>query len=276
MKQQYEILTAIQYHHTFLPSLNYEGIEIRVPAETSKQLINEGLLLKQQPGGMMLLYNNGPEGSRSRDALLQRNITLTFQVLLKDPLFYNYTQINMQAVATQLFMFSNALSGSDNDCLHRQDHVSEDDLCDLSTLPETFFVKPFGQLVLQLGPSIQSNYYIRFRSKSTYWCYFLMSGQLAELANPAILDINGNACFDKPLLAEIPGKKKVPVFISQQPIPLSGRNPDAFKLVDQSTAEKDKYKIIIPTLPCPDISRISAAGTAWRTNGKAYSEIFLY
>ncbi|PSL45368.1 hypothetical protein CLV51_10470 [Chitinophaga niastensis] len=275
MKQRYEILTTIHYRHTFLQAQPYEGIGIRISAAAGRQLLNEDLVLKQQPAGIVLLYNTLSGSGRTRKDMLQSNITLTFEVVLKDSLFYNYTQVSTSAITEQIFIFSNA-PGNAAGVLHKAAYVGADDLCELNTLPETFFVKPLGQLTLQLNETLQDTYYIRFQSKSTYWCYFLMSDQLASLANPVILEANGAVYFNTPQLADVAGKSKVPVLISNQPISLTKRTPYLLKLADQLPEEKDKYKVIISLLPTPEIDRISAAGTVLQTNDKAYSEIFLY
>lgn len=271
MKQQYEILTTIRYRHDFFQASSYEGISIRVPVSTSKQLLDADLVLKQQPAGITLLYNTLTAGKRNRADLLQDNITLSFDMVLTDPLFYNYTQINVDDISKQCFIFRND-PGNTPGCLHKEVAAGVKDLQDATS----FFTKPFGQLLLQLNDTLQPAYDIRFFAKSTYWCYFLMSDHLAALANPVILDNNGASCFGKPLSSALPNREDVPVLISDQPILLSDRNPYHFKLADQYEEDTDRHKIIISTLPSPEINRVSAAGRSWQTSDKLYSEIFLY
>lgn len=275
MKQQYEILTTIRYRHAFFRALSYEGIGLRVSAATGKQLLDADLVLKQQASGMLLMYNTLAAGKRTRNDILQDNITLTFDVVLKDPAFYNYTQIDATDITAQCFVFSND-TGNAPGVLHKNSFAGSEDLREMNTLPETFFVKPFGYLTLQLNESLQAAYDISFQARSTYWCYFLMSGQLAALSNPVILDTNGMPCFSKPLLTELPDKSKVPVLVSNKPIVLTDSTADTFRLADQLSAEEDRHKIIISQLPAPEVNRISAAGKSWQTNDKVYSEIFLY
>lgn len=275
MKQQYEILTTIRYRHDFFQALSYEGIGIRMSAATGKQLLNADLMLKQQASGFLLLYNTLGAGKRTRSDLLRDNTTLTFEVVLKDPLFYNYTAIDAADITTQCFMFGNDATNAPG-VLHRYPYADAADLRGTATLPEPFFTKPFGLLTLVLNDSLQDNYDIRFQARSTYWCYYLMSDQLAALPHPVILNNNGASCFSEPLLAALPERKKVPVLVSNDPIALSDRTPDILKLADRLPDENNKHKIIISPLPLPEINRISAAGRSWHTTGKAYSEIFLY
>ena len=275
MKQRYEILTTIRYRHDFFQSSSWQGIGIRVPTATAKQLLNKDLVLKQQPSGCTLLYNTLGAGKRDRADILQENSTLIFEVVLNDPLFYNYTGMRAENISHQCFMFGNAEENATG-MLHRQAYADVADLQQADTLPGIFAVKPFGVLSLQLNASLQETYEIRFKAQSTYWCYFLMSGQLSALANPVILDTNGIPCFSSPVLTTMPDMQQVPVLISNQPIPLSDRTTNFLKLADQYPDEKDRHKIIISPLPTPDPGRISAAGRAWHNIDKTYSEIFLY
>ncbi|MET3877936.1 hypothetical protein [Chitinophaga sp. OAE865] len=275
MKQQYEILTTIRYRHDFFPALFYEGIGIRIPAATGKQLLNADLVLKQQASGFTLLYNTLSAGKRSRSDLLNSNITLVFEVVLKDPLFYNYTAIDTGDITTQCFMFGNDAANAAG-VLHRHAYADAADLRGADELQETYFTKPFGLLVLTLDESLLDNYGIHFKTRSTYWCYYLMSEQLAALAHPVILNNNGVSCFSEPLLAALPERNQVPVLVSNDPILLSDRSADIFKLADRIPDSNNKHKVIISPLPSPEINRISAAGRSWYTNGKTYSEIFLY
>jgi hypothetical protein len=275
MKQQYEILTTIRYRHDFFQALFYEGIGIRTSAVTGKQLLNADLLLKQQASGFTLLYNALNAGKRTRSDLLRNNITLVFEIVLKDPLFYNYTAIDTDNITTQCFMFGNDAANAPG-ALHRYSCADAADLRGTDELQETYFTKPFGLLTLTLDESLLDNYQIQFKARSTYWCYYLMSEQLAALAHPVILNSSGTSCFSEPLQAALPERNQVPVLVSNDPIPLSDRNPNILKLADRIPDDNNKHKVIISPLPSPEIDRISAAGRSWHTNGKTYSEIFLY
>lgn len=275
MKQQYEILTTIRYRHDFFQTLFYEGIGIRMSAATGKQLLDNDLLLKQQASGFTLLYNTGSDGKRTRSDLLRNNTALVFEVVLKDPLFYNYTAIDTDNITTQCFMFGNDAVNTPG-VLHRYSYAAAADLRGTDELQESFFTKPFGLLTLTLDESLLDNYLVQFKARSTYWCYYLMSEQLAALAHPVILNSSGASCFSEPLQAALPERKQVPVLVSNDPIPLSYRNPNIFKLADMIPDDNNKHKVIISPLPSPEIDRISAAGRSWYSNDKTYSEIFLY
>jgi hypothetical protein len=238
---------------------------------------------------------------RTRETLLRENICLVFNLALKDAFFYNYTQVNVEAITNSLFFFSNATSGvlcaeagvtaqdlrplatlaerffiKSFGVLHKRVYVTAQDLRPLATLAEKFFVKPFGRITLQIDGRLRSSYRISFQAKAAHWCYFLMSDNLRSLSRPAIIDTNGNGYFGTPVTASLPGNGDVPVFISKDPLALADTAARTFQLVDYSTTDADRYKVILSALPAPEVNRISNAGAALYENGNDYAEIFLY
>jgi hypothetical protein len=269
---KYEILTAVFYRHTFSTDSGYEGIKTTVTAHAAKCMLQHGLLYKPLRNGFLLLYDT----ARARDVLLKEKIRLVFDVALKDALFYNYTQVCIESPAGQFFLFSNERQRASAELLHKAAYVTADDLQPVSALSERHLVKPFGQIALLLDEQLLSAYYISFEAKATRWCYFLMSDDLKLLSYPAILSTNGNGHFGQPLAVTLPDNVKAPVFISKTPVPLGGSVPHAFQLVDYAAADAERYKVIIPVLPAPDVSRVSNAGASLYEKGNDYSEIFLY
>jgi len=231
-----------------------------------------GLLFKPQRDGFLLLRNT----AIARDVLLKEKIRLVFNLALKDALFYNYTQLSAGNIASHLFLFSNEQERVSAETLHRKPFVTPEDFRPLSELTEKHFVKPFGQVSLLLDEQLLSSYYISFQARATRWSYFLMSEDLKALSHPAILGTNGNGYFDPPVTVMLPDSRMTPVFISKTPIPLGGAARHTFQLVDYAAADADRYKVIIASLPAPDVSRVSNAGDTLYEKGNDYSEIFLY
>ncbi|WP_145718268.1 hypothetical protein [Chitinophaga japonensis] len=274
---KYDILTAVFYRHSFFPGHGYEGISIRVPAHTAESLLQHGLILKLRQDGFLLLYDAMPAGrSRTRDTLLQEKIRLDFDLVLNDELFYNYTQVAVSNLAGSLFYFSNAQQRAVPVALHKEEQVTAQDLRPLAELAETFFVKPFGRLELLLDEHLLPAYHISFSAKATRWCYFLVGKELRELARPAVIGTNGNGHFDMPVMISLPGNETVPVLISKNALPLAREPVQTFQLVDYSTLDTTRYKVVIAALPAPEIGRVSNAAAALYEQGNEYSEIFLY
>lgn len=236
-----------------------------------------GLLFKPLRNGFLLLYDTRLAGNnRAREALLKERISLTFDVVLKDTLFYNYTAVNASGIADSIFFFSNTQPRVSAETLHRDVFVSAQDLQSLPLLGDRRLVKPFGQIMLLLDEQLLSSYYISFQAKATRWCYFLMSEGLRALPHPAVLGTNGNGHFNTPVMITLPDNISVPVLISKEPLPLVQAPAQIFQLVDYVTEDADRYKVIIPALPVPDVSRVSGAATSLYESGNNYSEIFLY
>jgi len=274
---KYDILTAVFYRHSFFPGHGYEGISLRVPAHTAQSLLQHGLILKPQQHGFLLLYDSMPAGrSRAREALLKDKISLDFDLVLNDELFYNYTQVAVSALAGSLFYFSNVQQRAVQAALHKEEQVTAQDLRPLAELQESFFVKPFGRLELLLDEQLLPAYHISFSAKATRWCYFLMGKDLQELSNPAVIGTNGNGHFDMPVMISLPGNENVPVLISRNALPLAKEPAHTFQLVDYSTLDATRYKVVIAALPAPEIGRVSNAAAALYEQGNDYSEIFLY
>ncbi len=247
-----------------------------MPAPTTKCLLQYGLLLKPLRDGFLLLYEATRAGNhRSREALLKDPICLAFDLALTDQLFYNYTQVDVAAVADSFFFFSNDTQAAPG-LLHWNTYVGASDLQHISVLQERLLTKPFGRIVLQLDKDLQPSYEIRFQARATRWCYFLMSDGLRALSRPAVISANGSGYFEPAVQVSLPNTGLVPVFISVSPLPLSTAAPPAFQLVDYSAFEEDRYKVIISALPAPDFSRISNAAAALYKDRNDYSEIFLY
>src|SRR5690606_38690092 len=175
-----------------------------------------------------------------------------------------------------LFYFCNTGQRAVPDALHKEEQVTAQDLRPLAELQEPFFVKPFGRIALLLDEQLLPAYHISFSAKATRWCYFLMGKDLQELANPAVIGTNGNGYFDMPVMISLPGNDQVPVLMSRKPLPLATEPAQTFQLVDYSTLDATRYKVVIAALPAPEISRVSNAAAALYEQGNDYSEIFLY
>jgi hypothetical protein len=268
---KYEILTAVFYRHTFSQGSGYEGFSVGVPAHTAKCMSQHGLICKPVRDGFLLLHH-----TKAMDVLLKEKLRLVFDLALKDALFYNYTQLSAGNIAGSFFRFNNEQERASAELLHKDAFVKEEDFRPLTDLTEKYFVKPFGQVTLLLDEQLLSSYYISFQARATRWCYFLMSEDLKALSHPAIIGTNGNGHFDLPVTVTLPDNTKAPVLISKAPVPLGAAAAHAFQLVDYTDAAAGRYKVIIPSLPAPDISRISNAAAALYEKGNNYSEIFLY
>lgn len=78
-----------------------------VPSEDTMDRLNgHSLLLKRNSTGFTVWYKEAVEGHNQPSVALDDNLFLTFLVRLKDPLFYNYTELILENVG-KLFYLSN-------------------------------------------------------------------------------------------------------------------------------------------------------------------------
>lgn len=78
-----------------------------VPSEDTMDRLNgHSLLLKRNSTGFTIWYKEAVEGHNQPSVALDDNLYLTFLVRIKDPLFYNYTELILEN-AGKLFYLSN-------------------------------------------------------------------------------------------------------------------------------------------------------------------------
>lgn len=258
----YTLLTTINFRHNYYTSARYEQVQVNVPAATAREMRRYGMLLRHQTDGFTLSFD---DTMLTRESILQDALTLSFDLSLKDHNFYNYTDLPQQDLRNSMLLFTNKNNSTGR--LHQEVYVSASEIAALTI---NCFVRPFGRIELLLAEGLRSQYVIHFAPRSTYWHYFLMSGHLQELSKPAVLDPKGKTIFKGPQSAPLPGGRKAISFISATPVTLA-QHLTSFMLVDYATGS-DAYSIVLPVLPVPDISRISAAGG----ESQLSSEIFLY
>ncbi|MCF6405971.1 hypothetical protein L3C95_23930 [Chitinophaga filiformis] len=230
------------------------------------------LIFRRLPDRIVLLFNNSNTDQRVQ--LLREQLTLVFDLQLPDPHFYNYTDLPQTDVPGSILLFSNA-EGHTPGRLHKEEFVTASEVVPFQHEGAVISVRPFGRIVLQLKPDLSARYDVSFAAKSTRWCYFLMSANLAALSEPAIIDTSNNVHFTGPQPVTLPDGAHASVFVSEEAIALAQRPLHTFQLVD-SVGIGGLHRTVISALPSPDIQTISAAGISGYDRTQAYSEIFLY
>ncbi|WP_343669966.1 hypothetical protein [Chitinophaga sp.] len=258
----YTLLTTVYFRHHYYSSNRYEQLQVTIPVATAGNMRRYGLLLRQFADGITLFFDST---TFSRDSILKDALSLSFDLSLKDYLFYNYTDLQQHDLPDSMLLFTNKNNSTGR--LHQELYVSDSDVVPVAG---PGFSHQFGRIELLLTDELQAKYEICFAPRATHWKYFLMSGHLQEIAQPMVVDSLGKTTFSAPQSVVLPDGRKGIVFISDTPVTLA-QHRAPFMLVDDS-AGSDARRTIIPVLPTPDISRISAAGG----NMQLSSEIFLY
>ncbi|WP_179412983.1 hypothetical protein HDF19_11305 [Mucilaginibacter sp. E4BP6] len=271
MQSAFDILVKVNCSHSYFYDGIFSGFSIKVTDGTNKILQNHDLIMRPFNGGFYILYDQNFAGTtRTREDVLNETLTLDFTLILTDPLFYNYTADAPVQIDQSIYFFNNSLNLAGS--LHTDDFVSENDVQPLTYFTEQFFVKPFAKLILALNSGLQNEYTIKFNAKSTYWRYILMSNYLQELNNPAIIDADSTNAFGIPAKVNLPGNLQVNAFTSGDALPLSQRPAKAFQLAENYETSSSKYRVVIRSLPYPDISAISRLPNS----SSNFSDIFIY
>jgi len=273
MLSVFSTLTKVNFNHSYFADGVLNALAVNVSDAASRQMNNNGLFLKPFKGGFYLLYDENFGGTtRTRESVLSEKLTLQLTLTLKDSLFFNYTADVPEQLSKSIYYFSNQ-TVSQTGLLHAGDFVSAKDIVAVTDVDQQFFVKPFAILELALTPDLQSDCFIRFQSRSTYWRYILMSGHLQQLNSAAIIDGDGGSAFGESLNVTLPGNKQVKAFVSGSQMQLSQQPVKTFQLAENYQEGSLKYKVVIRALPQPDISAISNIPNH---NSINISDIFIY
>ncbi|MHB8208142.1 hypothetical protein [Mucilaginibacter sp.] len=267
----FDILVKVNCSHSYFYDGVFNGFSIKVTDSTNKALKNHDLIMKPFNGGFYILYDQSFGGTtRTRENVLKEKLTLDFTLILTDSLFYNYTADAPAQIDQSIYFFNNSLNLAGS--LHADDFVSENDVQPITYFTEQFFVKPFAKIILALNSELQNEYTIKFNARSTYWRYILMSNYLQELNSPAIIDTDSANTFGVPSKVNLPGNIQVNAFTSGNALQLSQRPTKAFQLAENYETSSSKYRVVIRSLPYPDISVISRLPNS----ASNFSDIFIY
>jgi hypothetical protein len=268
----FDLLTEIYFRHRFFADNCLRGIRVLVPQQTATDMRRYELLFRRLPDRFVLLYNNSE--ADQREMLLREKLTLVFDLQLQDNLFYNYTGLLQSDILNSILLFGNE-DGYTPGKLHKEDVVTASEVVPFEHQGGVISAKPFARIVLTLTPDLPARYEISFAARTTHWCYFLMSANLAELSAPAIIDTSNKIHFKGPQVVTLPDGSNASVFVSEEPVALAQRPLHTFQLVEAGGIG-GLSRTIISALPSPDIQTISAAGIPGYDRTQAYSEIFLY
>jgi hypothetical protein len=217
------------------------------------------ILFRQAQGGFSLFFNQ----RETRSQVLATPFSLRFHLALNDPDFYNYTDLPAGRISQSVFLFynmpGNPVSDNGIPLLHGGPVVASTDLCDGGQVTPGVSAKPFGILVIDLGPDLPECYGVRFSARSTHWSYILVSDHLRGLDRPAIIDTAGQETFTGPRPVVLPDNREALSFTSLNPIALRFSGSKRFKLVEQFDPDPAKSKVILGALPLPGVSIISHA-----------------
>jgi len=273
MLSVFNTLTKVNFNHSYFADGVFNALAVNVSDAVARDMNNNGLFLKPFRGGFYLLYDENFGGmGRTKESVLNEKLAFQFTLILRDNLFFNYTDDVPEQLSTSVYYLGNQQNTA-GEALHHGDFVSLKDVVAVTDLKQQFFVKPFAILELQLAPDLPAECFIRFQSRSTYWRYILMSSHLQQLSSPAIIDGDSVNAFGESSNITLPGNKEVKAFVSGGLMQLSQYPARTFQLAENYQEGSLKHKVVIRALPQPDIAAISKIPNHNSTN---ISDIFIY
>jgi len=284
MRYDFDILTQVQFNHSYFSGSVFNGFDVNVFDSTKRTLNNMSLMYKPFKGGFYILYDkNFANKPRSREDVLTEKLMFEFTLELKDPFFYNYTDSLPAGIEGSIYHFHNSLNVSPGvpNPLHEAQFVSEKDLVNLSDNRHHFLKKPFAKVNILVHPQLETQYYIGFAARQTYWRYILMNDYLHHLSNPAIINETDDNVFSPQFDVQLPDAKKAYGFVSADKLTLS-QNPSAtYRLVENFQKGEASHKEVIRALPIPDVRYTSLIPVQQTdpirdTNPINYSDIFIH
>ncbi len=271
---EYSILTTVYFKHYYFTNNKLPHL-VASPSTTCAAIMNNNkMLFKPFKDGFHILYESKVEKHiNDKKELLNNNQVLRFTIQLADEYFYNYTSDFATDITEYLFYFNNQPNTNGN-TLHQDEFVSNKDMITPAQLGGSFFTKPFAVVDIWLNETLQSEYSIVFKEKISFWRYLVVSNHIKDLKSLAILDGENNV-FKPATNLVLPNGVAAICLESIQAYSLQQIQQNSFKLVEDFTSNTAKYKVVIKTLPTPNIKTISNTIHKTNTNKNFYSEIFI-
>lgn len=265
-------LFTVVFEHGYFTGSRLECMAVSPDQQSASAIQRNGLLFKPLKNGFTVLYESVMAGKpRTREAALEQALELRFVITLNDPYFFNYTALNATDLTGSLCYFNNISHPAG--ALHAGEFASEQEVVTVKSVNGESFVKPFGLIDIRLSAGLPEQYTIRFRERSTYWRYLVISQHLKELNSPAVL--GNNHPFKGPEPMVLPDRRSALAFVSVNPISIKESGNDTFQLVENYDPAAGKYKVVLKTLPLPDVRAISRLQPRDAAGEYSYSEIFI-
>ena len=238
-----------------------------VPSEQTQQIINNtGLLVRKSVSGIGVIYDQA-----RNDALVsyvenqEEPLCFEFKVYSTDPQLRSYTEpFSAHPEGSMLYFDNRAEVSLDNQNirLHASEYASNISFNKLESpqlidvlsqkdrlIPPLFVVRIYaaGQvepLFSVLAETAEKNYYLNFKSRQTFWKYYLL-GSMAR-KNAYILDPDGEFEFEFTGETSLSDSRSALTFRSRVAIPLRQRQNFRFQLKEKSP---EGERVLIKRLP---------------------------
>jgi hypothetical protein len=268
MRQDYTVLFNVLWQHDFYAGAMPSLFTVKPDNETIHLMKRHQLVYKTYANNLSVLYDQSlTQSENAREALLQHPLQLTFLLYCNDPYLLNYTDgLERLQVGKQLLHFYN----NNDDLLHKATSVSQFDIVPVNLfLPALLGPVPMAIMQIRLKPGLPKDMHVRFKSLATIWRYVVVTNHLKQLAAPAVINRESKEPFIGPEKLVLPDNSQAVCFRSAKPIQLAYRSTQSFQLVDNYDITTRKYKVVLQSLPVPDVKKLSVISR------DRYSEIII-
>ncbi|MEX6686837.1 hypothetical protein QTN47_04995 [Danxiaibacter flavus] len=267
MRQDYTVLFNVLWQHDFYAGSMPSLFTVKPDEETLHLMKRYQVVYKTYANSLSVLFDQSLiQADDARETFLQQPLLFTFFLYCNDPYLLNYTDgLQNFQVGRQVLHFYN-----NNDLLHKATSVSDADIAAAELLlPDLFGAAPMAVVEISLKPGMPLDLQIRFKSLATIWRYVVVTTHLKQLNAPAVINKESKELFIGPEPLVLPDNKQALCFRSRAPIQLAYRCSQSFQLVDNYDEVTKKYKVVLQSLPVPDVTKLSVISR------ERYSEIII-
>lgn len=286
----YRQLFNISIRHGFFADGVCPGLRFVPSPQTARIIGNTGLLIRDQADGISVIHDQERgDALRSYVDDLNEPLHFDFNVYSNDPHFKSYSEPFSEWPEGAVLYFDNQLDVSvenDNIRLHTSEYVTKINSAKLETLqsrdilsqkerliPPLFVVRIHAagkEGVLFSAPfeTAAKNYYLSFKSRQTFWKYYLLGAMARNSAY--IIDPDGEVEFEFSGETPLADARPALIFMSKTAITLRQRQELRFQLKERSP---EGERVLIKRLPVATIGQLGKEVVSGQ--GIVVSEIYI-
>lgn len=260
----YRPLFSLAVEHEFFPERICLGLDFVPTAASATLLQKTGLLTRQNANGFQVFFDS--DQAEALDLYAgnpDEPFDFAYRVYSKDLLFKNYTEAGTYKEDALLYFDSEKAlpDGPDRFRLHEAAAVSEADLLSFDApllnamlSKKDRLVRPafVVKIALSSRRDRSSDYTLKFRSRETFWKYYLLGNRARKEAY--ITDLGNKTQFEFTGSEALNDQKIALTFRSKNPIPLREKLDCRFQLRERGPGNG---KVLINRLPVAAATQIS-------------------
>ncbi|MCO7226564.1 hypothetical protein [Pleionea sp. CnH1-48] len=266
----YQVLADINIEHEFFDYKPCRALNLEFNETSKKRLFNADVMAINRKSSIQLLMS--PRSLRVINAYIRDNESnLVIKVHASDPLFYNFTKMNIKNGKTTYYLSNekgdNKVDGVIN--LHKEESLSDSDLISIDSKDYTdlfserdFVNTPLAVIEISLKSLLEQSdnsnntvyYKVYFESRKTYWKYWLIDNSGGN--DYSIIDLDDNQQFSFLGTEVIDNNKRASVYMSKLPIALKQYSNVRLQLKE---TKSDFNRVIVKRLPVASNRQINSS-----------------